>query len=512
MPSPISVRKFLLGLAAVAASACHQSEEPSRPGALPAMPAAPVSPAPAASPGPSPSPASPAAPGLGGARPAATGPGATAATGAKIDVRWSFPALIPDSARGLVFPTYLAHLLGRPLDHPFPTDLVCVDVINPGPALSATLTVQLAVYGQDASLDLELGAGRTHRCLTPAFDLAKLYELRAPTPGRLEANLSAGGAVIDAAMQPLSISPVDEIAWQDGDITLDDMRTLASVFVTPADPKVDQLQRLAAAASVFGRFGNGEDAYERDPYLRSADLDAGTGTTEIVYLESGEPLAWTVSSVDGGDGVVDVYLFTPDQYDAWREGDSQEATEVWTGQGAGASARVSEATGEYVLVVFNAETYPTVTVTWSRSVTREDVAADTLQSIYAALQRLHTTYSSISSSFFLGFQHVRRPSEVLDALSANCLDGSLLFASVLELVGMNPVLVFKTGHVYVAVESAPGSGVIWPVETTMVGTSDFSDAFATAQAELSADSKNDPRFELVAVSDARAVGVLPLAQ
>jgi len=41
-------------------------------------------------------------------------------------VRFSFPALIPDKARGLVFPTYMAHLLGKKLTHPFPTQLVCV--------------------------------------------------------------------------------------------------------------------------------------------------------------------------------------------------------------------------------------------------------------------------------------------------------------------------------------------------------------------------------------------------
>jgi hypothetical protein len=417
-----------------------------------------------------------------------------------------------DPTRGLVFPTYLAHLLGHPLDHPFPTDLVCVDVDNPGPQVAATLTVELAIYGEDASLDVVLATGRTHQCLTPAFDLAKLYGLRGATPGRLEASLAASGAALASTMQPISISPVDEIAWRDGGIAFDEMRTLASVFVTPDDPKVDELQRLAAAASAYGRFGDGRDPYERDPVTSSADLDPQTWWAGTIVVERGEPVAWTLSTVSGGDDVVDVYLFTPDQYDAWREGDAREATEVWTDQPAGASARVSEPAGTYVLVIFNIETYAPVSVTWSRAVTREDVAEDTLRSIYVALQSLHTTYSDVSSSFFDGFQHVRRPAEALDALSANCLEGSLLFASVIELVGMSPVLVFKTGHAYVALESAPGSGVLWPVETTMMGSYDFQDAFAKGQDELADDSRNDPGFQLVGIAEARARGVLPLAQ
>ncbi|HVU49656.1 MAG TPA: hypothetical protein VHL80_03155, partial [Polyangia bacterium] len=435
-----------------------------------------------------------------------------AGAGAGVGVQWSFPALIPDAARGLVFPTYMAHLLGHPLDHPFPTDLACVDVDNPGSPFSATLTVEMAIYGEDAAQDLAVPSGHSRHCLTPAFDLAKLYALRAATPGRLEASLSSGGAVLGATMQPLSISPVDEIAWQDGAIAFDDMRALATVFVTPGDPKIDQLQRLAASQSVFGRFGNGADPYERDPWLRSSDLDAQTWASELVVVEAGEPIAWSLASVSGGDDVVDVYLFTPDQFDAWREGDARDAAEVWADQTSGASAQVSETPGAYVLVVFNTQTYPTVSVSWSRNVTREDVAQDALGSIYTALRSLHTQYSDVSSSFFDGFQHVRRPSEALDALSANCLEGSLLFASVLELVGMRPVLVFKTGHAYVGVASAPGSSVLWPVETTMIGTNEFPDAFGKGLDELDADSQDDPGFELVDVAAARAHGILPLAE
>jgi hypothetical protein len=505
MLSTSRLRAIVLA-AVVAAPACHGQDEPPPTGGLPA----PVQTTPAPM-GPVTSPSM--MPSVSAARPSTPAPSAIAPSpGASVTIQWSFPALISDPARGLVFPTYMAHLLGHPLDHPFPTDLVCVDVDNPGAAFTATLTIKMAIYGEDASEDVAVAAGRSRHCLTPAFDLAKLYALRAATPGRLEATLAAAGAVLGATMQPISISPVDEIAWRDGAIAFDDMRALSTVFVTPGDPKIDQLQRLAAAQSVFGRFGNGPDPYQRDPWLRSSDLDAQTWSSELVVVEPGEPIAWSLASVTGGDDVVDVYLFTADQFDAWREGDARDATAVWTDQTTGASAQVAEPAGAYVLVVINTQTYPTVSVSWSRNVMREDVAQDALGSIYTALRSLHTQYSDVSSSFFDGFQHLRRPSEALDALSANCLEGTLLFASVLELVGMRPVLIFKTGHAYVGVASAPGSTFVWPVETTMVGTNEFLDAFAKGLDELDDDSANDPLFQLVDVADARAHGVLPLAE
>jgi hypothetical protein len=152
------------------------------------------------------------------------------------------------------------------------------------------------------------------------------------------------------------------------------------------------------------------------------------------------------------------------------------------------------------------------TATWLRTPSHIEVATDALQAVFIALQKLKTKYSNIPEAFFNDWQHVRRPREVLGALSANCLDGSMLFASVLELVGMEPVIITRTGHAYVGVRSAPGSALVWPVETTMVESATFEQAFSTALGELTADQKMDPRFRLVDIKAMRARGVLPLPQ
>jgi hypothetical protein len=453
--------------------------------------------------------------GLGSADAAAAMVGTTAV----VSAAWTFPALITDRARGPVFPTYMAHLLGRKIQSPFPTDLVCADITNAGPPVAVTVVATFSVYGQDATQDLTVGAGVTRACVTPVFDLTKLYALRDTTPGRVEARLLVDGQAVGSSMRNVSIAPVDDIAWVDGTIPAPDMRDLSAVFVTPQDPMVDGLQRLAAASSVFGGFG-GASPYARAPYARKVDIPAGGHVSELLAVEGGESIAWSISSVTGGAAdTIDVYLFTPDQLTAWSNGTSQAATMAWPGQASAAAESVTEPANAYFLVLANSGapgTADTRTVTWSRNVTREDVAVDVLGSIFAALKARGTMYGNVTDAYFDDFQHIRRASEVLSSLSANCIDGSLLFASTLELLGMEPVVIVRTGHAYVGVKSAPGSSIVWPVETTMVGTDSFDDAFNTGVDELLADEGKgqgqvaDPQLHLVDIKGLRTRGILAL--
>jgi hypothetical protein len=75
-------------------------------------------------------------------------------------------------------------------------------------------------------------------------------------------------------------------------------------------------------------------------------------------------------------------------------------------------------------------------------------------------------------------QRVRLPSETLQEAQANCIDGTLLFASLLEAITLNPALVFVPGHAFVGWESAPNSNRWDYLETTMIGTNDFLEANA----------------------------------
>jgi hypothetical protein len=142
--------------------------------------------------------------GSGGATtPGTLGPPASA----PVSVVWTFPGLIPDSARGLTFPTYVAHLFGRRPMHKLPTDLVCAELTNPGATVDVALEVRFPVYAQDATQNVTVPAHATIRvCANPVLDLAKLYAIRDVTPGRIEVTLRQGGAATNSTMKAVAIA------------------------------------------------------------------------------------------------------------------------------------------------------------------------------------------------------------------------------------------------------------------------------------------------------------------
>lgn len=458
-------------------------------------------------------------PGRGSGSGATAGNGGTAGTATGgVSATWTFPALIAD-AGGSTFPTYLAHLLGRKIDHPFPTDFACATVSNGGPAPATVhLEVDFAVYASPKSQDVTIAGASSQRvCLTPTFDIDALYHLTAPVTGMIEGHATdQPDGDVGSVNQVVSVPPVGDIAWTDQGIAPKDMGTLATVYVEPNAPLMDQLQRLAQPASVFSNFGDG-DPYHRSPYLRQVTLDPSSYASELIYLEAGEKVAWVVSDVtcpSCASPVVDVYLLTPDQFDGWSKGTSTAATAAWSDQVAGAQQTQSVAAGFYYFVVFNADGAAGRTVGWARNVTREDVVRDLLTSLFSALRSLKVTYTSVTNTFFDGWQHVRRVSESIEALSANCIDGSLVFASAAELLGVQPVLIFRTGHAYVGIRSAPGSPIIWPIETTLVGDASATpeDAYFTALNNRAKDAATDPMYQEVDVASLRKAGVTPLVQ
>jgi len=80
-------------------------------------------------------------------------------------------------------------------------------------------------------------------------------------------------------------------------------------------------------------------------------------------------------------------------------------------------------------------------------------------------------------------QRVRLPSESLAAGgSANCLDGAVLFASLLELTAVDTLLVIVPGHAFAGWRVWQGIDRYEFVETTLIGYADFDAAQASAQA------------------------------
>lgn len=78
-------------------------------------------------------------------------------------------------------------------------------------------------------------------------------------------------------------------------------------------------------------------------------------------------------------------------------------------------------------------------------------------------------------------QRVRLPRESLADKEANCIDGTVLFASLLEAISMNAAIVLVPGHAFLAWQTWSDSDEWRYLETTMIGSSTFEEACASAE-------------------------------
>ncbi len=80
-----------------------------------------------------------------------------------------------------------------------------------------------------------------------------------------------------------------------------------------------------------------------------------------------------------------------------------------------------------------------------------------------------TTPSAASPTSHVYSQAVRFIDQSIDSQQANCVDGSVLFASVLYKIDIHPILVMKPGHMFVGYYLDEGHKQFEFLETTMLG-------------------------------------------
>jgi len=154
------------------------------------------------------------------------------------------------------------------------------------------------------------------------------------------------------------------------------------------------------------------------------------------------------------------------------------------------------------------------------------IVREQVRTIFAALkQDANVVY--INSPLNLGkqagqvTQRVRLPTESLAAgSSANCIDGTVLFASLLELASIDPFIVIVPGHAFAGWRVWEGVSQYEFLETTMIGSDDFDAAQQAAQAQYDdvlmkgyfSRGLFDPGgfARLIDVASCRANGILPL--
>jgi hypothetical protein len=146
-----------------------------------------------------------------------------------------------------------------------------------------------------------------------------------------------------------------------------------------------------------------------------------------------------------------------------------------------------------------------------------------IKAIFNAVRNDQVSYVNSSLSFGkVGFtQRVRLPRESLSQKSANCIDGAVLFASLFENIGLEPLLVLIPGHAFVGVRLAPNSRDVLFIETTLVGrnilnsvftlTSTFDAATQKGNEEYNVAIQNNPsEVHIVDIKKARGLGIYPL--
>ena len=160
---------------------------------------------------------------------------------------------------------------------------------------------------------------------------------------------------------------------------------------------------------------------------------------------------------------------------------------------------------------------------FDNAVARRDAAIDLRRvgAVWAALEAHGLRYDDRDPALGRGpvvwSQRVRVPQATWRDRRANCIDSSVLIASVLERIGLEPLVVLVPGHAFVGYRNADGSAEY--LETTLLGArAGAVDSFERARAAGRArwrraaaklDGRHAPEYAIVDVRKARRIGILP---
>lgn len=179
---------------------------------------------------------------------------------------------------------------------------------------------------------------------------------------------------------------------------------------------------------------------------------------------------------------------------------------------------------------------------------------ETLKQVFAvwsALQKRGIKYSSTTTtpggSETVQSQYVRFVDQSITNTQANCVDGSVLFASILRKISIEPFLVTVPGHMYAGFYLGAGKSQFVGLETTVIGLPEVADekkegeppaltllrdkidpavrarrdwkTFAKAVQVGTGDlAKNkekleaeDPNYQWIDLAEARAQGIMPIS-
>lgn len=148
---------------------------------------------------------------------------------------------------------------------------------------------------------------------------------------------------------------------------------------------------------------------------------------------------------------------------------------------------------------------------WKDAAGQEQSTTIQARAIYNALHNLGVSY--VKSSLTFGgnsdwSERVRLPRESLGQESANCIDGAVMFASMFENLGMDPIVVLVPGHAYVGVRVAKGSANYLFIDAALTGRFTFDQSVRSAERGLAKYGPSE--ITRIPIDEARDRGIFPL--
>lgn len=137
-----------------------------------------------------------------------------------------------------------------------------------------------------------------------------------------------------------------------------------------------------------------------------------------------------------------------------------------------------------------------------------------IEAIWNAVQARGVKYSDVSvpsaDSDFLSSQHVRLLGDSLAGKQANCVDGTVLLASILKKIGLNTYLMATDDHMYLGVDLTEDGKKRIYIETTLLDDTSLDEAIKSGTEQYNNDKKKKDGLIIVDVDAARDMGIMPL--
>lgn len=394
-----------------------------------------------------------------------------------------FEVVYPSVVDGL-FPTYLSHLIGSPDLLPATIDLAWVTLTNTSDTARFDLRVQssLTDFSTPVPETVTLRPGETVEFgISPSFDFDALFDLTSSRPGTIHTTVSLGGEVIRER------SPRVTISSRNTAYISPEYFGFLSVFVTPHDAEREINRLLADAADLVP--GRSMVGYDPISVTDTGPLEPGwlwwysfTVEDPAVTETITTVLTSTAGSTSGAVAVVD-----QEDLDLARSGEPfrvycQSTPPYTIGERLTCGPLGA---GLYYVLYLNESRDETWFFTADRSLTHSGVVDVQLGAIYNVLQERGMRYVDAPADFLSRpTQTIYYPSETLDSLSGNCIDGTVLFAAALEAMGMRPYIFLVPGHAYLGVALWRDTTVALALETTMVGTHWYWEARSAGEEEF----------------------------